>query len=205
MPPQGMPRPAEAEYAGFTSWLAGSLDRAWEGTQHAGPLRRPSPEPQPSMRTRFAICSALDIDVTELLPSDGADFGFDNIATSLRTSPLLLERYLTAAQRISAMAVGDPDVRARDHRVFDQPRVQPERLHRRPAARHARRHRGPSRVSGRRRVQAVGPARPRRRGRLRRRRGQRDAAHVRDHGGRRRGVFRARSAVPRTTRSRPRT
>jgi hypothetical protein len=45
------------------------------------------------------------------LPSDGADFGFDNIATSLKTSPLLLERYLTTAQRVSAMAVGDPDVR----------------------------------------------------------------------------------------------
>ena len=45
------------------------------------------------------------------MPSDGADFGFDNIATSLKTSPLLLERYLTTAQRVSAMAVGDPDVR----------------------------------------------------------------------------------------------
>ena len=45
---------------------------------------------------------ALDVDVTELLPSDGANFGFDNIAASLSTSPLLLERYLTAAQRISA-------------------------------------------------------------------------------------------------------
>ena len=31
--------------------------------------------------------------------------------TSLRTSPLLLERYLTAAQRISTMAVGDTTVR----------------------------------------------------------------------------------------------
>ena len=53
----------------------------------------------------------LDVNVTDGLPSDGADFGFDNIATSLKTSPLLLERYLTTAQRVSAMAVGDPDVR----------------------------------------------------------------------------------------------
>ena len=44
-----------------------------------------------------------------LLPSDGGDFGFDNIATALNTSPLLLERYLTAALRVSALAVGDPD------------------------------------------------------------------------------------------------
>ena len=48
----------------------------------------------------------LDVDVSELLPTDGAEFGFDNIATSLKTSPLLLERYLTAAQRISTLAIG---------------------------------------------------------------------------------------------------
>src|SRR6185295_10875500 len=53
----------------------------------------------------------LDVDTTELLPSDGANYGFDNIAASLNTSPLLLERYVTAAQRISTMAVGDPEAR----------------------------------------------------------------------------------------------
>ena len=31
MPPPGMPRPTEAEYAGFTGWLATSLDHAWDG------------------------------------------------------------------------------------------------------------------------------------------------------------------------------
>ena len=51
---------------------------------------------------------AIDIDVTSLLPSDGGEFGFDNIALSLKTSPMLLERYVTAAQRISTLAVGNP-------------------------------------------------------------------------------------------------
>jgi hypothetical protein len=46
---------------------------------------------------------ALDLDVNQLLPSDGADFGFDNIASALKTSPLLLERYLAAAQRVSLL------------------------------------------------------------------------------------------------------
>jgi hypothetical protein len=50
---------------------------------------------------------AVNVDVSELLPSDGGDFGFDNIATALPTSPLLLERYLTAAMRIADLAVGD--------------------------------------------------------------------------------------------------
>ena len=49
------------------------------------------------------------MDVSSLLPNDGGDFGFDNIATALRTSPLLLDGYLTAAQRISTLAVGDAE------------------------------------------------------------------------------------------------
>ena len=110
MPPQGMPHPTEAEYAGFTTWLANSLDRAWVGKSTPGRyvVHRLN-------RTEYANAIrdllALEIDVTELLPSDGANFGFDNIASALSTSPLLLERYLTAAQRISTMAVGDTNVR----------------------------------------------------------------------------------------------
>src|SRR5690606_5077337 len=52
----------------------------------------------------------VEVDVTDLLPSDGANFGFDNVASGLTISPLLLERYLTAALRISSYAVGDTSV-----------------------------------------------------------------------------------------------
>jgi mono/diheme cytochrome c family protein len=51
----------------------------------------------------------LEIDVAELLPPDDAAFGFDNIGDLLGVSPALLERYLAAADRVSALAVGDPD------------------------------------------------------------------------------------------------
>jgi mono/diheme cytochrome c family protein len=108
MPPQGMPHPQEAEYAGFTAWLATSLDRAWAshgtspGTYVVHRLNRT--EYGNAVRDLLAV----DVDVTSLLPSDGGDFGFDNIAASLRTSPLLLDRYVTAAQRISTLAVGNP-------------------------------------------------------------------------------------------------
>jgi hypothetical protein len=107
MPPQGAPRPEEADYAGFMTWLTRSLDRAWQGKSTPGRYvvhRLNRTEYGNAIRDLLA----LDIDVTELLPSDGADFGFDNIASSLTTSPLLLERYLTAAQRISTYAIGDP-------------------------------------------------------------------------------------------------
>src|SRR5439155_11910844 len=95
MPPQGVPHPKEPEYAAFTSWLTGSLDRAWEGRSTPGRYvvhRLNRTEYGNAIRDLLA----LDINVGELLPSDGANFGFDNIADSLRTSPLLLERYLTA-------------------------------------------------------------------------------------------------------------
>jgi mono/diheme cytochrome c family protein len=110
MPPQGSPHPSEADYAGFTSWLAGSLDRSWQGKSTPGRYvvhRLNRTEYGNAIRDLLA----LEINVAELLPSDGGNFGFDNIASALGTSPLLLERYLTAAQRISAMAVGDPNVR----------------------------------------------------------------------------------------------
>jgi mono/diheme cytochrome c family protein len=110
MPPPGMPRPTEAEYAGFTGWLAASLDRAWEGKSTPGRFvvhRLNRAEYANAVRDLLAV----DLDVSDLLPTDGAEFGFDNIATSLKTSPLLLEGYVTAAQRVAAMAVGDPQVK----------------------------------------------------------------------------------------------
>jgi mono/diheme cytochrome c family protein len=110
MPPQGTPHPDEPGYVGFITWLSGSLDRAWEGRSNPGRYvvhRLNRTEYGNAIRDLLA----LDVDVTEWLPSDGGNFGFDNIAASLKTSPLLLERYVAAAQRISAMAVGDPEVR----------------------------------------------------------------------------------------------
>ena len=111
MPPQNITRPQEAEYAAFTTWLANSLDQAW-AARGAAPgeyvvHRLNRTEYGNAVRDLLAI----DIDVTSLLPSDGGDFGFDNIAASLKTSPLLLERYVTAAQRISTLAIGDPKER----------------------------------------------------------------------------------------------
>ncbi len=111
MPPQNTPHPSEPEYVAFTRWLAGSLDRAWAGRNNAGRYvahRLNRTEYGNAIRDLLAV----DVDVTELLPSDGADFGFDNIAAALNTSPLLLERYLSTAQRVSMLAVGDTGVRA---------------------------------------------------------------------------------------------
>jgi mono/diheme cytochrome c family protein len=106
MPPQGAPTPGHAELTKFRSALVASLDTAAAGKQSPGRyvLHRLN-------RTEYANAVrdllGVTVDVADLLPSDGGDFGFDNIATALTTSPLLLERYLTAGLRISELAVGD--------------------------------------------------------------------------------------------------
>ncbi|HEY2383778.1 MAG TPA: DUF1592 domain-containing protein [Terriglobia bacterium] len=108
MPPQNMPRPQESDYAAFTAWLANSLDRGWAARGTVPGLYVVHRLNRTEYGNAVRDLLALDVDVTSLLPSDNADFGFDNIAAALKTSPILLERYVTAAQRISTLAVGNP-------------------------------------------------------------------------------------------------
>jgi hypothetical protein len=106
MPPQGSPTPGAAELMRFRSALVASLDAAAAKKNSPGRyvLHRLN-------RTEYANAVrdllGVTVDVADLLPSDGGDFGFDNIAAALNTSPLLLERYLTAGLRIAELAVGD--------------------------------------------------------------------------------------------------
>ena len=51
---------------------------------------------------------ALDVDVSSLLPPDEASHGFDNVTVG-NLSPILLEKYLAAARKISRLAIGSPD------------------------------------------------------------------------------------------------
>jgi hypothetical protein len=53
---------------------------------------------------------ALEVDGRAMLPNDDSDHGFDNVASVLSVSPVLLERYLSASRRISRLAVGDPGI-----------------------------------------------------------------------------------------------
>jgi mono/diheme cytochrome c family protein len=109
MPPGGLPRPAHETYEELVAYLTGGLDR----------VARTNPNPgRPALhrlnRSEYANAIrdllALDIDAEELLPADDTGYGFDNIGDVLTVSPLLLERYLTAADTIGRLAVGDMDL-----------------------------------------------------------------------------------------------
>jgi mono/diheme cytochrome c family protein len=105
MPPVGIPHPDKSFYDGFLAYLQAGLDEA----------SRAQPDPgRPTVhrlnRTEYANAIrdllAIDVDVVSLLPPDNIGDGFDNIAEVLAVSPLLMERYLFAAGRVSSLAVG---------------------------------------------------------------------------------------------------
>ena len=108
MPPVGMPvRPSESEYKDLLAYLQGSLDGAARANPNPG---RPAVHRLNRSEYANAIRDllALEIDPEALLPPDNrVSGGFDNIAEVLSVSPLLMERYMFAAGRISRMAVGD--------------------------------------------------------------------------------------------------
>ena len=100
MPPQGSPTPGAAELTRFRSALITNLDAAAARKNNPGQYvlhRLNRLEYANAVRDLLGVT----IDVTDLLPSDGGEFGFDNVATALKTSPLMLERYLTAGLRIA--------------------------------------------------------------------------------------------------------
>ena len=111
MPPAGMPRPDAATTATFIKSLETQLDAALLPTD-----RRGRPALQRLNRTEYgnAIRDLIDleIDPAALLPPDDSSAGFDNNADLLGVSPALLERYLAAAAKISAVAVGNPSIGA---------------------------------------------------------------------------------------------
>ena len=108
MPPRKEPQPAAEMVEQFVAGLEGTLDAAAAANPYAGGTkvhRLNRAEYANAIRDLLGV----EADLSSLLPSDGGDHGFDNIAEVLTTSPLLLERYLTVALRVADMAVGNPD------------------------------------------------------------------------------------------------
>jgi hypothetical protein len=106
MPPKNARRPDRVTLDGMAGWLEAGLDRT--AAQHPNPG---SPSLHRMNRNEYAnaIRDLLDlqVDVSSLLPSDSTSAGFDNIADVLGTSPTLIQGYLSAAMKISRLAVGD--------------------------------------------------------------------------------------------------
>jgi hypothetical protein len=106
MPPPGLPRPDAVTSATLAKWIEDSIDRYSAATPNPGrPVIHRLNRSEYSNTIRDLL--ALDTKPGALLPVDDSGFGFDNIGEVLSVSPALLERYMSAARRISRMAVGE--------------------------------------------------------------------------------------------------
>ena len=108
MPPAGAKRPERGSLDAFAKSIEDSIDHFAASNPNPGraPLHRMN-------RVEYANAIhdllALEVDSSTLLPADDSSHGFDNIADVLGVSPSLLERYVSAAAKISRLAVGERD------------------------------------------------------------------------------------------------
>jgi hypothetical protein len=107
MPPIGKERPDEATYDTVISSLIAALDRAAAGNPNPGRTASIRRLTRTEYRNAIRDLLALEIDVTSLLPADESSYGFDNVTVG-DLSPTLLDRYISAAEKISRLAVGRP-------------------------------------------------------------------------------------------------
>ena len=108
MPPAPRPRPDAAAYKGFAAWLETELDAAAARNPDPGRTDTFHRLNRSEYHNVVRDLLDLDVDVAALLPADDGSYGFDNIAGVLGISPTLLERYLSAAKKISRLAIGRP-------------------------------------------------------------------------------------------------
>jgi hypothetical protein len=111
MPPSGARRPEAEKLTALAEALETRVDRA--------AVTNPNPGSRPFQRLNRAEYAravkdmlGIDIDVAALLPADTISNGFDNVADAQAFSPTLMESYLRAAAKVTALAIGDPEAPA---------------------------------------------------------------------------------------------
>src|SRR6266851_150599 len=107
-PPAAKERPDDATLQAFATALEATIDTA--AALHPNPGSRPF---QRLNRAEYARAVedllGIDVDITAFLAPDSLSQGFDNVADAQTFSPTLMEGYLRAASRVTALAVGDVD------------------------------------------------------------------------------------------------
>ncbi len=109
MPPPGLPAPPKAEMAAVTQWLESLLGHS-SGAPDFDPGRVTArrlnrAEYNDTVRDLLGV----SLQPADEFPLDDSGYGFDNIGDVLSLSPMLMEKYINAARKLSNVAVfGEP-------------------------------------------------------------------------------------------------
>ncbi|MBM4071925.1 MAG: DUF1592 domain-containing protein [Planctomycetes bacterium] len=113
MPPAGKPRPTSQEQQIITSWIDKHVAQV-DCTKARNPgrvtIRRLN---RVEYKNTIRDLVGIEFKPAEDFPADDVGYGFDNIGDVLTLSPLLMERYLEAAERIVEQAIKTPAFRER--------------------------------------------------------------------------------------------
>jgi mono/diheme cytochrome c family protein len=104
MPPKDRPRPAEADLKKVVAWIGRELDRAAKDAPKSPgrvTLRRLN---RSEYNRTIRDLVGVDFHPADDFPTDDVGYGFDNIGDVLSLPPILLEKYLTAAEKIVGKA-----------------------------------------------------------------------------------------------------
>ena len=126
MPPRSAPQPTSAERSSWLAWLERSLDEAAAAVPNPGRTQALRRLNRTEYRNAIRDLLAVDIDVTDLLPHDESGHGFDNVNVG-ELSPMLLDRYISAAQKISRLAIGASAAAPKSEIIRVKPDVTQER------------------------------------------------------------------------------
>src|SRR6185312_327439 len=105
MPPPGAPRPDTAALELVTGWIEKAFPQETANPGRVTAHRLNRAEYNNTIRDLLGV----SIHPADDFPLDDAGYGFDNIGDVLSVSPLLMEKYMAAAKKISRVAVyGEP-------------------------------------------------------------------------------------------------
>ena len=108
MPPKGLPRPDQAQGDQVARWIQGEFDREDKLIKpdpgHITARRLNRSEYNNTVRDLLGV----DFQPADDFPQDDSAFGFDNIADVLSLSPVLMEKYMVAAEKITQEALYGP-------------------------------------------------------------------------------------------------
>jgi hypothetical protein len=109
MPPAGVPKPKAEDVAAVTRWLESEFLRQDKALApdagRVAPRRLNRAEYNNTIRDLLGV----DLEPAANFPADETAFGFDNVADALNLSPVLLEKYVDAAERVVRTAIFGPE------------------------------------------------------------------------------------------------
>ena len=117
MPPPGEGRPSEAEQQELFDWIEADVFATDAKDPDPGrvTLRRLN---RVEYRNTVRDLTGVEFDTSSEFPPDDSGYGFDNIGDAMSVSPLLMEKYLHAAQAIVAKAVPDAMPDSKDKKAL---------------------------------------------------------------------------------------